>query len=86
MSKFLRLAHDLINTRYITMINIYKGEYHIKIGKSVEQLKTERKDTSLLGRWASPDEIAWPILWMASSEASFITGTNLVVDGGLHIK
>jgi meso-butanediol dehydrogenase/(S,S)-butanediol dehydrogenase/diacetyl reductase len=57
-----------------------------KIGKSVEQLKTERKDTSLLGRWASPDEIAWPILWMASSEASFITGTNLVVDGGLHIK
>ena len=35
MSKFLRLAHDLINTRYITMINIYKGEYHIKIGKSV---------------------------------------------------
>lgn len=36
MSRFLRLTHDLINTRYITMINIYKGEYHIKIGKSVE--------------------------------------------------
>ena len=36
MSKFLRLAHDLINTRHIIMINIYKGEYHIKIGKSVE--------------------------------------------------
>jgi meso-butanediol dehydrogenase/(S,S)-butanediol dehydrogenase/diacetyl reductase len=57
-----------------------------KIGKSVEQLKTERKDTSLLGRWATPEEIAWPVLWLASSEASFITGTNLVVDGGLHIK
>jgi meso-butanediol dehydrogenase/(S,S)-butanediol dehydrogenase/diacetyl reductase len=51
----------------------------------VEQLKTERKDTSLLGRWATPEEIAWPILWMASSEGSFITGTTLVVDGGLHI-
>ena len=35
MSKFLRLSHDLINTRHITMINIYKGEYHIKLGKSV---------------------------------------------------
>ena len=35
MSKFLRLAHDLINTRHIIMINIYKGEYHIKLGKSV---------------------------------------------------
>jgi 2-hydroxycyclohexanecarboxyl-CoA dehydrogenase len=54
-------------------------------GKSVEQLKTERKDSSLIGRWASPDEIAWPIVWLASGEASFITGTTLMVDGGLHI-
>ena len=64
-------------------------DFHVgraqKIGKSVEQLKTERKDTSLLARWATPEEIAWPILWMASSEGSFITGTTLVVDGGLHI-
>ncbi len=54
-------------------------------GKSVEQLKTERKDTSLIGRWASPEEIAWPIVWLSSNEASFITGTTLLVDGGLHI-
>lgn len=55
------------------------------VGKSVEQLSTERKDTSLIGRWARPEEIAWPILWLASGEASFITGTTLMVDGGLHI-
>lgn len=54
-------------------------------GKSVETLATERQDTSLLARWASPDEIAWPILWLASDEASFITGTTLMVDGGLHV-
>ena len=64
-------------------------DFHVgraqKIGKNLEQLKTERKDSSLLGRWASPEEIAWPILWMASSEGSFITGSTLVVDGGLHI-
>lgn len=54
-------------------------------GKSVDVLKTQRQDTSLLGRWASPDEIAWPILWLASDEASFITGTTLMVDGGLHV-
>lgn len=54
-------------------------------GKDVEQLKTERQDTSLIGRWAAPEEIAWPIVWLASSEASFITGTTLMVDGGLHI-
>ena len=64
-------------------------EFHIgraeRSGKSVEQLRTERKDTSLLGRWASPTEIAHPILWLCSAEASFITGTTLMVDGGLHI-
>lgn len=54
-------------------------------GKSVDQLRIERKDTSLIGRWASPEEIAWPIVWLASGEASFITGTTLMVDGGLHI-
>ncbi|ANN65533.1 SDR family NAD(P)-dependent oxidoreductase [Bordetella bronchialis] len=52
-------------------------------GKSVAQLKTQRQDTSLLGRWADPAEIAWPILWLASDEASYITGTTLMVDGGL---
>jgi meso-butanediol dehydrogenase/(S,S)-butanediol dehydrogenase/diacetyl reductase len=54
-------------------------------GKDVEQLKTERQATSLLGRWATPMEIALPVLWLASDEASFITGTALMVDGGLHV-
>ena len=54
-------------------------------GKDVAVLKTERQTTSLLGRWADPDEIAAPILWLASDEASFITGTTLMVDGGLSI-
>ncbi|HEX2543537.1 MAG TPA: SDR family oxidoreductase [Ramlibacter sp.] len=65
-------------------------DFHLKrtqaAGKSLEELKTQRQDTSLLGRWADPMEIAYPILWLASEEASFITGTTLVVDGGLHIK
>jgi 2-hydroxycyclohexanecarboxyl-CoA dehydrogenase len=54
-------------------------------GKSVETLKTERQTTSLLARWAAPQEIAWPIIWLASDEASFITGATLMVDGGLSI-
>lgn len=54
-------------------------------GKDVEKLKTERDATSLVGRWATPQEIAWPILWLASDEASFVTGATLMVDGGLSI-
>jgi 2-hydroxycyclohexanecarboxyl-CoA dehydrogenase len=63
--------------------------FHIKraeaAGKTVEQLKTERQTTSLLARWAAPEEIAWPIIWLASDEASFITGATLMVDGGLSV-
>lgn len=38
---------------------------------------------SLLRRWAQPLEVSYPILWLASDEASFITGNALMVDGGL---
>ena len=64
-------------------------DFHVRrteaAGGSVEELKTKRQDTSLIGRWAEPNEIAYPILWLASDEATFITGTTLMVDGGLHI-
>ena len=35
-----------------------------------------------MGRWADAREIAWPILWLASPEASFVTAAAVMVDGG----
>jgi meso-butanediol dehydrogenase/(S,S)-butanediol dehydrogenase/diacetyl reductase len=52
-------------------------------GMSIEELKQGGAAASLLRRWAEPEEIAFPILWLASQEASFVTGIALPVDGGL---
>jgi NAD(P)-dependent dehydrogenase (short-subunit alcohol dehydrogenase family) len=40
------------------------------------------KDLHAMARWGEPDEIAKAILFLASDEASFCTGTTLIVDGG----
>jgi hypothetical protein len=34
-------------------------------------------------RLGQPDDIAYAVLYLASDEASFVTGTSLIVDGGL---
>jgi NAD(P)-dependent dehydrogenase (short-subunit alcohol dehydrogenase family) len=39
-------------------------------------------DATPLKRGAQPEEVGWCAVFLASDEASFVTGSELVVDGG----
>jgi NAD(P)-dependent dehydrogenase (short-subunit alcohol dehydrogenase family) len=51
--------------------------------RSVPGLEREMMALRPIGRFADPDEIARPALFLASEDASYVTGSVLVVDGGL---
>ena len=57
------------------------------VWQNIEQGNPELFGTALglnpTGRMASPEEIAYGVVMLASPRASFITGTHLVVDGAL---
>lgn len=38
-----------------------------------------------MGRWGQPDDIAGPVLFLASPAAAFITGASLNIDGGYSV-
>jgi len=52
------------------------------VGMSKEDFIAAEAPKHLLNRVGDPREVAYPILFLASDEASFITGTHLMVDGG----
>lgn len=46
-----------------------------------EQVKVFERDTPM-GRMATPDEMVGPAVFLASRASSFVTGIDLIVDGG----
>jgi 2-hydroxycyclohexanecarboxyl-CoA dehydrogenase len=63
--------------------------YHIRRaasqGVSESELRAQRAGDNLLGRWAEPREVAFPILFLAGDESSYVTGATLMVDAGKSI-
>ncbi len=46
------------------------------------ELQQQAEARSPMGRTAHPDEVAYGVLFLASDESSFMTGSEVVIDGG----
>jgi NAD(P)-dependent dehydrogenase (short-subunit alcohol dehydrogenase family) len=65
-----------------TILTRASHEHMERTGTTLEQFIADEAPKHLLNRVGSPREVAHAILFLASDEASFITGTHLMVDGG----
>ena len=52
-------------------------------GRSREEVEKELSAQTVLGRLGTPEDVAGCILFLCSPEAAYVTGTYLLVDGGL---
>jgi NAD(P)-dependent dehydrogenase (short-subunit alcohol dehydrogenase family) len=57
-------------------------ESHLKSLGDVEEGRKALAELHPVGRLGEPDDIAYGILYLASDEAKFVTGSELVIDGG----
>ena len=59
-----------------TLLEIYKTD-------DIEEVRRIRAKTVPLGRFGDPEDVANAAVFLASDDARYITGIELVVDGGL---
>ena len=65
-----------------TIITPASNRHMAKIGLTLEQFNAQEGAKTFLARAGNTREVANAILFLASDEASYITGTALMVDGG----
>jgi glucose 1-dehydrogenase len=80
-------ARELADKK-IRVLNVAPGAIATPINKWVlddPEARHAVEDEIPLGRFGNADEIAAAVAWVASDEAAYITGTTIVVDGGMSL-
>jgi NAD(P)-dependent dehydrogenase (short-subunit alcohol dehydrogenase family) len=69
----------------IRVNTIYPGAIDTPMAASVAEVLPPIIAATPLGRMADPKEVAYGALFLASDEASYITGADLAIDGGYSV-
>jgi dehydrogenase/reductase SDR family protein 4 len=83
------LANEFGRSKRVRVNCVAPGIIKTKFSKSLwesPEIKKHSEDASLLGRIGLCEEVAGPIAFLASSDASYITGETLVVAGGTYCR
>ncbi|MFK4446811.1 3-oxoacyl-[acyl-carrier protein] reductase [Caballeronia udeis] len=73
-----------LGSRGITVNNVQPGPIDTDLNPASGDWAVPQKAATALGRYGRPEEIAAMVAFIASPEASYITGANLTVDGGMN--
>ena len=70
----------------VRCVNVAPGAIATPINKDLlgdSAAKHQVEEEIPLGHFGTADDIAGAVAWVASDEAAYVTGTTLVVDGGM---
>jgi 3-oxoacyl-[acyl-carrier protein] reductase len=73
-----------VGTRGITVNNVQPGPIDTDLNPAAGEWAVPQKAATALDRYGKVEEVAALVAFVASPEASYITGANLTVDGGTN--
>ena len=86
MINFTRWAASVLGKYNIRVNSVSPVGYCAEWEKSPDRFAANHAAATLLGRLCNSTDLKGGIVYLASDASAFVTGTNLVIDGGYSAK